>query len=408
MKSQSKDLYWVLSLYGTAIGAGVLFLPIAIGILGLIPAFIILILIFPMIFFPHRSLCRFVMSGKEKGSDITVVANSYFGEKKGFVFNLLYLFCILPILFIYSVGIVNTLLDFLKYQLHYDMSDYRLWVCLGIISVLIASVSMGRNFIVKLMSIIVIPFVLVLFVISIWMIQFWDMSIISNSLHHNMSVKGVLLAIFLAFPIVVFSFNHSPIISSLAVYAKNKYGDDADTKASKIIAMSNILMIFTVVIFVLSTMCTLSPAELQEAKQQNISILSYLANNTDNAFLMYATPIVALVAMAKSFFGHYLGAKEGIVGLLSRAKPNANSQVLSKITLILVFLSCFAIAYLNPNILDMISNIIGPFLIVLLFFIPIYSIYKFKELSQYKNKFIDTFIILLGVFTIVIVSYQLI
>lgn len=58
------DTMWMLGLYGTAIGAGVLFLPINAGVGGMIPLIIMAILAFPMTFFAHRGLTRFVLSGK--------------------------------------------------------------------------------------------------------------------------------------------------------------------------------------------------------------------------------------------------------------------------------------------------------------------------------------------------------
>ncbi len=44
------DTMWMLGLYGTAIGAGVLFLPINAGVGGLIPLIIMAILAFPLTF----------------------------------------------------------------------------------------------------------------------------------------------------------------------------------------------------------------------------------------------------------------------------------------------------------------------------------------------------------------------
>lgn len=60
------DTMWMLGLYGTAIGAGVLFLPINAGVGGMIPLIIMAILAFPMTFFAHRGLTRFVLSGKTR------------------------------------------------------------------------------------------------------------------------------------------------------------------------------------------------------------------------------------------------------------------------------------------------------------------------------------------------------
>lgn len=63
---RKSDTMWMLGLYGTAIGAGVLFLPINAGIGGLLPLIVMAIIAFPMTYYAHRGLCRFVLSGKNK------------------------------------------------------------------------------------------------------------------------------------------------------------------------------------------------------------------------------------------------------------------------------------------------------------------------------------------------------
>lgn len=42
------------------------------------------------------------------------------------------------------------------------------------------------------------------------------------------------MTLWLAIPVMVFSFNHSPIISSFAVAKREEYGDMAEQKCSKI------------------------------------------------------------------------------------------------------------------------------------------------------------------------------
>lgn len=78
---------------------------------------------------------------------------------------------------------------------------------------------------------------------------------------------------------------------------------------------SSILLVF-VMFFVFSCVLSLTPAELAQAKTQNISILSFLANKFDNPYISYLGPFVAFLAITSSFFGHYLGAKEGLEGLI--------------------------------------------------------------------------------------------
>ena len=56
------DTTWMLGLFGTAIGAGVLFLPINAGIGGIWPLILITLLAFPITFYAHRALACLVMA----------------------------------------------------------------------------------------------------------------------------------------------------------------------------------------------------------------------------------------------------------------------------------------------------------------------------------------------------------
>ncbi len=63
-KFSYKDFTWCLSLFGTAVGAGVLFLPIKAGAGGFWPLVILALIAAPMTWFAHKSLARFVLSAK--------------------------------------------------------------------------------------------------------------------------------------------------------------------------------------------------------------------------------------------------------------------------------------------------------------------------------------------------------
>ena len=60
-------------------------------------------------------------------------------------------------------------------------------------------------------------------------------------------------------------------------------------------------------------------SQLAEAKAQNLSILSYLANHFSNPTIAFAAPLIAFVAISKSFLGHYIGASEGLKGLVVKS-----------------------------------------------------------------------------------------
>ncbi|WP_127959415.1 HAAAP family serine/threonine permease [Serratia microhaemolytica] len=410
---RKSDTMWMLGLYGTAIGAGVLFLPINAGIGGLIPLIIMAIIAFPMTFFAHRGLCRFVLSGKNPGEDITAVVEEHFGISAGKLITLLYFFAIYPILLVYSVAITNTVESFITHQLSMTPPPRALLSLILIIG-LMTIVRFGEQAIVKTMSVLVFPFVATLMMMALYLVPHWNMAIFEN-----VSISGaggdighgLLLTLWLAIPVMVFSFNHSPIISAFAVAKREEYGDHAEKKCSRILSYSHIMMVLTVMFFVFSCVLSLSPADLAEAKAQNISILSYLANHFNNPHIAYVAPVIAFVAITKSFLGHYLGAREGFNGMIaksmkSRGKTIATSK-LNRITAIFMLVTTWIVATLNPSILGMIENLGGPVIAMLLFLMPMYAIRKVPAMRKYSGHISNVFVVLMGLIAMSAILYTL-
>jgi len=402
---------WMLGLYGTAIGAGVLFLPINAGIGGLIPLIIMAILAFPMTFFAHRGLTRFVLSGKNAGEDITEVVEEHFGITAGKLITLLYFFAIYPILLVYSVAITNTVESFITHQMHMNAPP-RALLSLILILGLMTLVHFGQDMIVKAMSILVFPFVTVLMALALYLIPNWNMSVFTNaSLSGNGVGHGMLMTLWLVIPVMVFSFNHSPIISSFAVAKRKEYGDGAEKKCSRILAFSHIMMVITVMFFVFSCVLSLSPADLMEAKSQNVSILSYLANHFSNPVIEYIAPFIAFIAITKSFLGHYLGAREGFNGMVIKSLRSKGKKIalptLNRYTGIFMLLTTWLVATLNPSILGMIETLGGPIIAMLLFLMPMYAIRKVPAMKKYSGHISNVFVAVMGLIAMSAIVFSL-
>ena len=80
-----------------------------------------------------------------------------------------------------------------------------------------------------------------------------------------------------------------------------------------------------VMFFVFSVVLSLSPEQLA-AQEQNISVLSYLANVHESPLISYMGPLVAFAAITSSYFGHFLGAHEGLVGLIKSRSEHSSKQ----------------------------------------------------------------------------------
>lgn len=411
-KWTKQDTVWMLSLYGTAIGAGALFLPIDAGLNGIVPLVIMAVLAFPMTYFSHRALCRFVLSGSSAHNDITDVVQEHFGSLAGGLLTALYFFAIYPFLLMYSVAITNTTQSFIVNQLGLNAPPRGL-VAIILILALMAIVRLGQDFIVKCMSVLVYPFASTLLFLSLYLIPNWNSAILqhSNSLQAQ-GGHGLLMTLWLIIPVMVFSFNHSPIISSFAVSQKKEHGNQADAKCNNIMKYSHLLMVCSVMFFVFSCVFSLSPQDLMQAKTQNISILSYLANHFNTPVIAYLAPLIAFIAISKSFLGHYLGAKEGLSGIIVKSLKSSqisiSKKAIQRAIECFMIVTCWLVATLNPSILKMIETMGGPVIALLLFMMPMYAIATIPAMKKYKGQHSNVFITVIGIISISAIIYGLI
>ncbi len=398
------DTTWMLGLFGTAIGAGTLFLPINAGLGGFWPLLILALLAFPMTYYAHRGLTRFVLSGRE-GADITEVVEQHFGARAGALITLLYFCAIFPILLIYSVALTNTVGSFIEHQLHLQPPP-RALLALVLIVGLLGVVRCGERVIVKAMSLMVYPFIVALLLLALFLVPHWTGGILSTA-SDVPAPSAFLHTLWLAIPVMVFSFNHSPIISAFAVDQKRRYGVNAEQRSSQILARAHGLMVVMVLFFVFSCVLTLSPEQLAEAKAQNLSILSYLANHFSNPTIAFAAPLIAFVAIAKSFLGHYIGASEGLKGLIVKSGKRPAAKTMDRLVAAFMLVVCWLVATLNPSILGMIETLGGPVIAAILFLMPMYAIRRVPAMRVYAGKLSNVFVVVVGLVAISALVYTL-
>lgn len=391
---------WMINLFGTAVGAGVLFLPINAGQGGFYPLIIMALLVGPMTYLSHLGLARFVLSSKNAGSDITAVTHEHFGKEAGKLITLLYFLAIFPILLAYGVGITNVISSFMVNQLGLSAPSRLLLSGISVLS-MVGVMLLNEKFVLRITEWLIYPLVAILFGISLYLIPQWNTSMLSAEFP---SLGNFLKTLWITIPVLVFAFNHSPAISSSAL-SHAKFCNNDPEATDKLIVRSlrgtaGILVGF-VMFFVFSCVLTLSPEELLLAKQQNIPILSFLANKFENPIISYFGPAVAFFAITSSFFGHYLGAREGMEGFINQMcdKP-INPTKFRYITAVVFFATIWLVAYLNPSILGFIESLGGPVIAMILFIMPMYAIHTVPALARFKGRLSNIFVVIMGLIAI--------
>lgn len=394
-----QDFTWVLSLFGTAVGAGVLFLPIKAGAGGFWPLVVLALIATPMIWLAHKGLARFVLSSKNPNADITDTVEEHFGKTGANIITFAYFFAIYPIVLIYGVGITNTVDSFLVNQI--GMVPLPRWLLSGVlIAAMTAGVVFGRDLMLKLTSLMVYPLVFILLALSLYLIPEWNMSMLEVAPDWS----SMPVVVWMAIPLIVFSFNHSPIISQFTKDQRQQFGDKAIIKTDMITGGAALMLTGFVMFFVFSVVLSLSPAELTVAKEKNISVLSHIANINPSPILSYLGPIVAFAAIVSSYFGHFLGAHEGLVGLI-KSRSSFSLKKIEMASMLFIVITTWIVTIRNPSILGMIETMGAPMIAAILFILPVVSmniIPAMKKFSTSKLAQIFTFICGLASITSVI------
>ena len=383
------DTHWVISLFGTAVGAGILFLPINLGLGGIWPLAIVAVLAGPMTFLAHRGLARFVLSSSRPHADFTEVAEEHFGKMAGRLISALYFLSIFPILLIYGVGLTNTVESFMVNQLGMATPD-RVMLSGLLVFAMIAVMLAGEKAMLRAFAFMVYPLAAILAALSCYLIPQWQWPEVT-------AFEGVsfLNTVWLALPVTVFAFSHAAAISGFANVQRREYGEQAEAKSGQILRNTTVMLVGFVLFFVFSCVLSLSPAQLAEAKAQNVSVLSYLANITDNPVIVTLGPLIAFIAISSSFLGHFLGARESLKNLIAKPTglPLAKAD---KLGIALMFFAIWGAAVINPGILGLMETLSGPVIAMILFIMPVIAIYKVEALARFRHGWTNGFILLTG------------
>ncbi len=382
-----EETLWSFALYGTAVGAGTLFLPIQLGSAGAIVLFITALVAWPLTYWPHKALCQFILSSKTKGNEgITGAVTHYYGKTIGNLITTLYFVAFFVVVLIYAVAITNSLTEQLAKRMTVDLT-VRVLVSLGVVLALNLIFLMGRHITLRVMGFLVFPLIAYFLLVSIYLTGSWQPTLLTSQMSFD---KQTLHQVWISIPVMVFAFSHTPIISTFAVDRREKYGDAAMGHCTRIMKVAYLIICLSVLFFVFSCLLSIPPTYIVAAKEQGVTILSALSMMPSSpSWLGISGIVVAIVAMSKSFLGTYFGVIEGATEIVKSSlnqvgvkKSRAFNRALS---IMIVSLITFVVCCINPNAISMIYAISGPLIAMILFIMPTLSTYLIPALKPYRS-----------------------
>lgn len=387
-KIWSKDeTLWSFALYGTAVGAGTLFLPIQLGSAGAIVLFITALVAWPLTYWPHKALCQFILSSKTSaGEGITGAVTHYYGKKIGSIITALYFIAFFVVVLIYAVAITNSLTEQLAKHIQIDIR-IRMVVSFGVVLILNMIFLMGRHATIRVMGFLVFPLIAYFLFLSLYLTGSWQPSLLTGQISFD---SHTLHQVWISIPVMVFAFSHTPIISTFAIDRRENFGEQAMGKCKKIMKVAYLIICLSVLFFVFSCLLSIPSAYIEDARNEGVTILSALSMMPNApAWLSISGIIVAVVAMSKSFLGTYFGVIEGATEMvrttLQQVGVKTSRAFNRALSIMLVSGITFIICCINPNAISMIYAISGPLIAMILFIMPTLSTYLIPALKPYRS-----------------------
>lgn len=387
-----QDNIWALGLYGTAVGAGTLFLPVEIGTRGPVIFLIMLLLGLPLSLLPHLLLCRVYMREEETATGTLPIFGSFFSERGEKLMTLFYCVTFFPVTLVYGVALVNAMDNFLTEHLHFTGIS-RGPLSFIVVAALYVVLSKGRDKVVATMSALALPFAASVLLIGISLIPDWHLSNFTSAITEVKStpLSTTMKGIWLTLPLITFSFCCAPMVSPLTSYYREKRAE-GESKALFVIRVAYVAIFTSIIFFVLSCVLSIPHDSFVQAKAQNLNVLSVMKGNGDFSLIYYLAPFIAIIGMTKSFLGVGLSVAETF-GQLA-ASVSGKKATSKRVASLVLFLLTFGIVYANPDVINLIETFCGPLIAVILFLIPAYLIYTRAALAQLRG--VTVFLVVLG------------
>jgi len=388
-----QDNIWTLGLYGTAVGAGTLFLPVEIGTRGPVIFLVMLLLGLPLSLLPHLLLCRVYMREEETVNGTLPIFGSFFSGRGEKLMTLFYCVTFFPVTLVYGVALVNALDNFLTEHLHITGIS-RGPLSFIVVAALYVVLSKGRDKVVATMSALALPFAASVLLIAVSLIPGWHLSNITGAVAEvqatplSVTMKGIWLTL----PLITFSFCCAPMVSPLTSYYREKKAE-GEVKALFVIRVAYVAIFTSIIFFVLSCVLSIPHDSFVQAKAQNLNVLSVMKGNGGFSLIYYVAPFIAIIGMTKSFLGVGLSVAETF-GQLAASVSGKKASASKRVASLVLFLLTFGIVYSNPDVINLIETFCGPLIAVILFLIPAYLIYTRSALAPLRG--VAVFLVVLG------------
>ncbi len=387
-KFDGTDAGWVIMSIGMAIGAGIVFLPVQVGLMGLWVFLLSSVIGYPAMYLFQRLFINTLAESPEC-KDYPSVITGYLGKNWGILLGALYFIMLVIWMFVYSTAITN---DSASYFQTFGMTEGLLsdspWYGLILICLLVAISSRGEKLLFKLSSFMVLTKLFIVAALGISMVGMWHLYNIGSLPPAGRLIKEAVITLPFTLTSILFIQTLSPMVISFRNQNVNR--EVARFKALRAMNIAFIILFCTVFFYAVSFTLAMGHDEAVKAYQQNISALAIAAKFFPGGWVTVVSVMLNIFAVMTAFFGVYLGFREAtqgiVMNILQRMMPaeRINETLVKYGIMVFAVLLAWGAIILNAPVLSF-TSICSPIFGMVGCLIPAYLVYKVPMLHKYKG-----------------------
>ncbi|WP_320171893.1 hypothetical protein [Maridesulfovibrio sp.] len=384
----SRDWGWVAVNIGMGIGAGIVFLPIQAGLVGLWTFLLAIIIAYPALYlFQHMYINTLIES--RDASDYPTTISEYLGSKLGATLGIIYFVMLLIWLCVYSETVTNDSASYIQAAgLTKGLLSANHLYALILISFLVFLAFASKNLLFHLSKVLIVVILLSLVTLGVMIIPQWSVENIKDI----SSIGNMLCQTIVTLPFAMTSILFLQSLSPMVVYVRSEYKDINVARKKAFQIMNRAFLILAGVVFFFAFSCTMSIThqDAYNAFVANTSFLAIMAKVIPGTFIPALGVTIDICAVTTSFFGVLLGLHEACIGLYfnlfasDRPKETVNMARLSAGVVGLIVLLGWTATIVDFPILYF-TSICSPIFAVIGCFIPVLLVYKVDDLAKYRG-----------------------
>lgn len=397
-KFDETDIGWIVMSIGMAIGAGIVFLPVQVGLVGVWVFLLSSVVGYPGMYLFQRLFINTLCAAKESQSYPEMIG-SYLGKRWGVALGLLYFIMLTIWMFIYATAITQDSASYLhSFGMTQGLLSRHWWYGLLLMVLLVALASRGERLLFRFSSFMVITKLIIVAMLGLFMVSRWSMGNITPVPQTGTLLKQAIITLPFTLTSILFIQTLSPMV--IAYRAREHVPAVARYKALRAMNIAFGILFVTVFFYALSFTFAISHEDAVAAYKQNISALAITAQVFPGSWASFVGVVLNIFAVMTAFFGVYLGFREACHGLLTALLRSGGQRrnlpektITYGIMLFTILLSWSAIIG-NFPVLSF-TVVCSPIFGILGCLVPALLVLKVPELQRYRGPGL-AFVVVIG------------